>query len=71
MDEVIARETAAEVKVQQVADAACKASSEFVILTAFSVLIGAFVARAAAAYGGSLRDADQTTDYLSLPLSPG
>jgi hypothetical protein len=40
------------------ADAARKAESEFVIFTALSMLIGAFVASAAAAYGRSLRNAD-------------
>jgi hypothetical protein len=56
VDEVIAREKAAEVKVKQAADAARKATAEFAIFTALSMLIGAFIASAAAAYGGSVRD---------------
>ena len=56
VDEVIAREKAAEVKAKQVANAARKATAEFAIFTALSMLIGAFIASAAAAYGGSVRD---------------
>jgi hypothetical protein len=37
------------------ADAARKATAEFAIFTALSMLIGAFIASAAAAYGGSVR----------------
>jgi hypothetical protein len=39
-----------------VADAARKAAAEFAIFTALALVIGAFIASAAAAYGGSLRD---------------
>ena len=53
---VQAREKAAEVKVKQAADAARKATAEFAIFTTLSMLIGAFIASAAAAYGGSVRD---------------
>jgi len=56
VDEVIARAKAAEVKAKQAADAARKAASQFAIFTALSMLIGAFIASAAAAYGGSMRD---------------
>ena len=56
VDDVIAREKAAEVKVKQAADAARKAAAQFAIFTALSMLIGAFIASAAAAYGGSMRD---------------
>jgi hypothetical protein len=56
VDDVIAREQAAVVKARQVADAARKATAQFAIFTALSMLIGAFIASAAAAYGGSLRD---------------
>jgi len=56
VDEAIAREKAAEVKVKQAADAARKAAAQFAIFTALSMLIGAFIASAAAAYGGSMRD---------------
>jgi hypothetical protein len=56
VDDVIAREQAAVVKAKQVADVARKATAKFAIFTALSMLIGAFIASAAAAYGGSLRD---------------
>jgi hypothetical protein len=56
VDDVIAREKTAEMKAKQVAEAARKAASELAIFTALSMLIGAFIASAAAAYGGSLRD---------------
>ena len=56
VDEVIAREKTAEVKAKQAADAARKATAEFAIFTALSMLIGAFIASAAAAYGASVRD---------------
>jgi len=56
VDDVIARTKAAEAKARQVADAARKSAAEFAIFTALSMLIGAFIASAAAAYGGSLRD---------------
>lgn len=56
VDEMIAREKAAETEVRQVADAARKSASAFAIFTALSMLIGAFIASVAAAYGGNLRD---------------
>ncbi len=56
VDDVIARAKAAETKARQAADAARKATSQFAIFTALSMLIGAFIASAAAAYAGSLRD---------------
>lgn len=56
VDEVIAREKAAETKVREAADKARKSASAFAIFTAISMLIGAFIACAAAAYGGGLRD---------------
>ena len=56
VDDVIAREKAAELKVKQAADAARKATAQLAIFTAISMLIGAFIASAAAAYGGGLRD---------------
>ena len=56
VDDVIAREKAAEVKAKQAADAARKAAAQFAIFAALSMLIGAFIASAAAAYGGSVRD---------------
>ena len=56
VDGVIAKTKAAAVKVKQAADAARKAASDLAIFTALSMMIGAFIASAAAAYGGSLRD---------------
>jgi hypothetical protein len=57
VDDTIAGAKDAEVKARQAADAARKATATFAIFTALSLLIGAFVASAAAAYGGSVRDA--------------
>lgn len=56
VDDVIGRAKAAETKARQVADAARKSAAEFAIFTALSMLIRAFIASAAAAYGGSRRD---------------
>jgi hypothetical protein len=56
VDAVIAREKAAEAKAKQAADEARKAASAFSIGTALAMLIGAFIACVASAYGGSLRD---------------
>jgi hypothetical protein len=56
VDDTIARAKAAEQQAKQAADTARKAAAEFAIFTALSLLIGAFIASAAAAYGGSLRD---------------
>jgi len=56
VDDVIAREKDAAAKLRQVADTARKSTAAFTIFTALSMLIGAFIASAAAAYGGSLRD---------------
>ena len=47
---------AAEAKARQVADTARKSASAMSIFTALSMVIGAFIASAAAALGGSLRD---------------
>ncbi len=56
VDDTIAGAKDAETKARQAADTARKATATFAIFTALSLLIGAFVAMAAAAYGGSLRD---------------
>lgn len=56
VDDTLAQEKANEVKAKQVADAARKSAAAFSIFAAISMLIGAFVACAAAAYGGQLRD---------------
>jgi hypothetical protein len=56
VDDVIAQEKAAETKVREAADTARKSASAVAIFTALSMLIGAFIASAAAALGGSQRD---------------
>ena len=56
VDDTIAATKDAEVKVRQAADAARKATATFAIFMALSLMIGAFVASAAAAYGGNIRD---------------
>ena len=58
VDEVIAKAKAAETKARQVADEARKAGAYLSIFTAVSMLIGAFIAAAAAALGGQHRDED-------------
>ena len=56
VDEVIAQEKAVEEKARQAADAARKAASSLSIFMALSMLVGAFIACAAAALGGQQRD---------------
>jgi hypothetical protein len=56
VDEVIARAEAAKAKALRIADDARKATSRFAIFAALSMVVGAFIASVAAAYGGSLRD---------------
>jgi hypothetical protein len=56
VDTVIAQEKAAEIKARQAADAARKAGAYLSIFTALSMLVGAFIACAAAAVGGQQRD---------------
>jgi hypothetical protein len=58
VDDVIAKAKAAETKARQVADEARKAGTYLSIFTAISMLIGAFIAAAAAALGGQHRDED-------------
>lgn len=58
VDDVIAKAKAAETKARQIADAARKAGAYLSIFTAVSMLIGAFIAAAAAALGGRHRDED-------------
>jgi hypothetical protein len=58
VDDVIAKVKAAETKARQIADAARKAGAYVSIVTAISMLIGAFIAAAAAALGGQHRDED-------------
>jgi hypothetical protein len=56
IDDVVAKAKAAEASAKEAADAARKAASSFAFFTAFSMLIGAFIACAAAAVGGRQRD---------------
>ncbi len=56
IDDVVAKAKAAEDTAKKAADAARKAASSFAFFTAFSMLIGAFIACAAAALGGRQRD---------------
>jgi len=56
VDDVISQAKAAEVKIREAADAARKSAATASILTALSMLIGAFIAAAAAALGGQQRD---------------
>jgi hypothetical protein len=57
VDDVVTQEKAAEAKARQAADTARKSASAVSIFTALSMVIGAFIASAASALGGSLRDA--------------
>jgi hypothetical protein len=56
VDNVINRAKEAAVKAKQAADDARKAASQLSFFTALSMLIGAFIASAAAGYAGGLRD---------------
>jgi hypothetical protein len=56
VDDTIASTKEAETKARQAADAARKATATFAIFTALSLVIGAFIACAAAALGGNIRD---------------
>jgi hypothetical protein len=56
VDDTIASVKEAEAKARQAAETARKATATFAIFTALSLLIGAFVAMAAAAFGGNVRD---------------
>ncbi len=56
VDSLIGTEQAAEAKARQAAEAARKAASEGSIFLVLSMLVGAFIASTAAAYGGGSRD---------------
>lgn len=56
VEDTIAGAKNAETKARQAADSARKATATFAIFMALSLLIGAFVAMAAAAFGGNVRD---------------
>jgi hypothetical protein len=56
VDTTVAQLNDAQMKVRQAADTARKAAAKLSIVIALSMLIGAFIASAAAALGGSIRD---------------
>ncbi len=56
VDDVIAQVKTAEDEAKQAADKARKTSASIAIYTALSMVIGAFIAAAAAGFGGRLRD---------------
>jgi FlaG/FlaF family flagellin (archaellin) len=56
VDDTIASTKEAEIKARQAVEATRKATATFAIFTALSLMIGAFVASAAAAFGGNIRD---------------
>ncbi|TIN15699.1 MAG: hypothetical protein E5Y31_31015, partial [Mesorhizobium sp.] len=64
VDGMIAKVKEAKIKAQQAADTARKASATFALLGALSLVVGAFIASAAAALGGRQRD-DEEALYLS------
>ncbi|TIT64919.1 MAG: hypothetical protein E5W90_19125 [Mesorhizobium sp.] len=59
VDAVLAKAQDANVKAKQAADTARKASATFALLGALSLVIGAFIASAAAALGGRQRDEEE------------
>ncbi|MBN9221572.1 MAG: hypothetical protein J0I79_26820 [Mesorhizobium sp.] len=59
VDAILAKAEDAKVKAKQAADTARKASATFALLGALSLVVGAFIASAAAALGGRQRDEDE------------
>jgi len=59
VDSVLAQINEAKVKAQQAADAARKAAATTALVGAISLLVGAFIASAAAALGGKQRDDEE------------
>jgi hypothetical protein len=64
VDGMIAKAKDAKVRAKHAADIARKASATFALLGALSLVVGAFIASAAAALGGRQRD-DEEAPYLS------
>ena len=64
VDAILAKAQDAKVKAQQAADTARKGSATFALLGALSLVIGAFIASAAAALGGRQRD-DEEAVFLT------
>ncbi|WP_095203447.1 hypothetical protein [Mesorhizobium carmichaelinearum] len=65
VDAILARVQDAKVKAKQAADTARKASATFALLGALSLIIGAFIASAAAALGGRQRDDEEAVFVTS------
>jgi hypothetical protein len=65
VDAVLAQVEAAKVEAQEAADAARKAGASFGLMGALSLVIGAFIASAAAALGGRQRDDEETLRVTS------
>lgn len=59
VDAVLGQAEQAKVKAQETADAARKAGASFALVSALSLVIGAFIAGVAAALGGRQRDDDE------------
>ncbi|MHA6684912.1 hypothetical protein [Mesorhizobium sp. A556] len=64
VDAMLAKVEDTKVKTQQAADTARKAAATFALIAALSLVIGAFIASAAAVLGGQQRD-DEETLYLA------
>lgn len=64
VDAILTKAEEAKVKAKQAADTARKASATFALLGALSLVIGAFIASAAAALGGRQRDEEEAV-FLS------
>ena len=64
VDQLLAKVEAAKVQAQEAADTARKATATLALVGALSLIIGAFIASAAAALGGKQRDDDETV-YLT------
>jgi hypothetical protein len=60
VDQVLTRIEEAKVKTQEAADTARKTAATAALVGALSLVVGAFIASAAAAYGGRLRDDEET-----------
>ena len=56
LDDEMTREKAAEAKAAQIADSARKGAAQFALFTALAMIVGAFIASVAGAYGGNIRD---------------
>ncbi|WP_442582084.1 hypothetical protein ACSBOB_09005 [Mesorhizobium sp. ASY16-5R] len=67
VDAVIAQAQQAKVKTQEAADTARKAAATFALVGALSLIVGAFIASAAAALGGKQRDDEETVYRTQHP----